>query len=51
MLALPPVAATTGFTYRTRLPRDHYVRLNSNDYSVHLGAIGRLVRSPRTWSA
>jgi 3-phosphoglycerate kinase len=26
-----------------RLPRDHYVRLDSNDYSVHPGAVGRRV--------
>src|SRR5690606_5928022 len=25
------------------LPRDHYVRLDSNDYSVHPSAIGRRV--------
>ena len=26
-----------------RLPRDHYVRLDGNDYSVHPAAIGRRV--------
>src|SRR5207244_124610 len=26
-----------------RLPRDHYVRLDGNDYSVHPGVIGRRV--------
>jgi len=26
-----------------RLPRDHYVRLDSNDYSVHPAAVGRMV--------
>ena len=26
-----------------RLPRDHYVRLDSDDYSVHPWAVGRLV--------
>jgi hypothetical protein len=26
-----------------RLPRDHYVRPDSNEYSVHPGAVGRLV--------
>jgi hypothetical protein len=25
------------------LPRDHYVRLDSNDYSVHSAVIGRKV--------
>ncbi|WP_435817821.1 Mu transposase domain-containing protein [Micromonospora sediminicola] len=27
----------------TRLPRDHYVRLDANDYSVHPTTIGRRV--------
>ena len=35
MLALPPVAPATGWRASLRLPRDHYVRLDSNDYSVH----------------
>lgn len=43
MLALPPVAPTTGWRTSLRLPRDHYVRLDGNDYSVHPGAIGRRV--------
>jgi Mu transposase-like protein len=43
MLALPPVAPATGWRASTRLPRDHYIRLNSNDYSVHPGVIGRRV--------
>lgn len=43
MLPLPPVAPATGWSYRTRLPRDHYVRLDANDYSVHPGVIGRLI--------
>jgi hypothetical protein len=43
MLTLPPVAPTTGWSFRSRLPRDHYVRLHANDYSVHPGAIGRIV--------
>ena len=32
-----------GWASSVRLPRDHYVRLDSNDYSVHPSAIGRLV--------
>ena len=32
MLALPPVPPTTGWEDTLRLPRDHYVRLGSNDY-------------------
>lgn len=43
MLALPPVAPTTGWRSTLRLPRDHYVRLDSNDYSVHPGVVGRRV--------
>jgi transposase len=43
MLALPPVAPQTGWRNSLRLPRDHYVRLDSNDYSVHSTAVGRRV--------
>ena len=43
MLALPPVAPVTGWRSALRLPRDHYVRLDSNDYSVHPSVIGRRV--------
>jgi transposase len=43
MLALPPVAPVTGWHRSLRLPRDHYVRLDSNDYSVHPVAVGRRV--------
>jgi transposase len=43
MLALPPVAPVTGWRAATRLPRDHYVRLDANDYSVHPSAVGRRV--------
>lgn len=43
MLTLPPVAPVVGWRLGTRLPRDHYVRVDSNDYSVHPGAIGRHV--------
>jgi transposase len=43
MLTLAPVAPTTGWRTSLRLPRDHYVRLDGNDYSVHPGAIGRRV--------
>jgi hypothetical protein len=40
MLALPPVPPPTGWEMS---PRDHYVRLDSNDYSVPPTAIGRRV--------
>jgi transposase len=43
MLALPPVAPVTGWRASLRLPRDHYVRLDGNDYSVHPAAVGRRV--------
>ncbi|GAA3685060.1 IS21 family transposase [Lentzea roselyniae] len=43
MLELPPVAPVTGWRLTTRLPRDHYVRVDSNDYSVHPAAVGRRV--------
>jgi transposase len=43
MLTLPPVAPVTGWRTSTRLARDHYVRLDGNDYSVHPGVIGRRV--------
>ncbi len=43
MLGLPPVAPAVGWRSSTRLARDHYVRLDSNDYSVHPGVIGRRI--------
>jgi transposase len=43
MVTLPPVAPVAGWRLATRLPRDHYVRLDSNDYSVHPAAVGRRV--------
>jgi transposase len=41
MLPLPPVAPMTGWHTSLRLPRDHYIRLDGNDYSVHPAVIGR----------
>ena len=43
MLELPPIAPQLGLTTRVRLPRDYYVRVDANDYSVHPEAIGHLV--------
>ena len=43
MLTLPPVAPQVGWRTSTRLARDHYIRLDSNDYSVHPGVIGRRI--------
>ena len=42
MLAVPP-PPPVGFTTRIRLPRDYYVRVFGNDYSVDPSAIGRMV--------
>lgn len=43
MLTLPPVAPAIGWRSSTRLARDHYIRLDSNDYSVHPAVIGRRI--------
>jgi transposase len=44
MLALPPIqTASIGWRHSVRLPRDHYVRLDSCDYSVHPAAVGHRV--------
>ena len=43
MLALPPVPPSVGWRHSTRLPRDHYVRCDGNDYSVHPVAVGRRI--------
>jgi len=43
MLSLPPVAPGIGWRSSLRLPRDHYVRFDSNDYSVHPAVIGRRI--------
>ena len=43
MRPLSPVAPASVFRSSVRLPRDYYVRVFSNDYSVDPGAIGRIV--------
>jgi transposase len=43
MMALPPVAPATGWRCSSRLARDHYIRLDGNDYSVHPAVIGRRI--------
>jgi transposase len=43
MLGLPPVAPVTGWRSSARLARDNYIRLDSNDYSVHPAVIGRRI--------
>jgi transposase len=43
MLALPPVTPVLGWRCSLRLPRDYFVRVDANDYSVHPSVIGRRV--------
>jgi transposase len=44
MAALPPIETPTiGWRHTVRLPRDHYVRLDTCDYSVHPSAVGHRV--------
>lgn len=43
MLELPPVAPATGWRRSLRLPRDHYVRVDTCDYSVHPSAVSRRI--------
>jgi hypothetical protein len=43
MLELPPTPLHLGFHSRVKLPRDYYVRVDTNDYSVDPRVIGRLV--------
>jgi transposase len=50
MLPLPPVAPVTGWANSLRLPRDHYVRLDGNDYSVHPRRSAAASRSAPTWT-
>jgi len=40
MLSLPPVAPPNWWPVHTRIGRDHYIRVDTNDYSVHPRAIG-----------
>lgn len=44
MLPLPPVPPQVGWHTGVRLPRDHYVRVDANDYSVDPTVIGRRVQ-------
>ncbi|UAK30269.1 IS21 family transposase [Nocardia asteroides] len=43
MTVLPPIAPAVGFTSRARLPRDYYLRVLGNDYSIDPTVIGRLI--------
>jgi hypothetical protein len=49
MLELPPVPPVTDWRRLLRLPRDHYVRLDANDYSVHPAAMAVGSWFLRTW--
>lgn len=43
MMAFPPVLPDPSRKFSTRLPRDHYVRVDTNDYSVNPRFVGRRV--------
>jgi len=43
MLPLPPVGPQVGWSNRTRLGHDYYVRVDASEYSVDPTVIGRLV--------
>ncbi|WP_435823973.1 IS21 family transposase [Kitasatospora aureofaciens] len=43
MLTIPPVAPPNWWRFHTRIGRDHYIRVDTNDYSVHPRAIGKTV--------
>ena len=43
MMPFPPVAPDPSWRYATRLPRDHYIRVDTNDYSVNPRFVGRRV--------
>ncbi|MDQ6773459.1 MAG: IS21 family transposase [Candidatus Dormibacteraeota bacterium] len=44
MLGFPPVLPDTSLRFSTRLPRDHYVRVDTNDYSVNPRFVGRRIQ-------
>jgi transposase len=43
MMSIPPVDPPHWWRFHTRIGRDHYVRVDTNDYSVHPRVIGRTV--------
>jgi transposase len=43
MLEFPPVLPDVTLRFGTRLPRDHYIRFETNDYSVNPRFVGRRV--------
>jgi hypothetical protein len=43
MMVFPPVLPDPSWRHTTRLPRDHYIRVDTNDYSVNPRYVGRRV--------
>ena len=43
MLTVPPVSPPHWWRFHARIGRDHYIRVDTNDYSVHPRAIGHTV--------
>lgn len=43
MLSFPPVLPDPSWRFSTRLARDHYVRVDANDYSVNPRFVGRRI--------
>jgi transposase len=44
MVPLPPVSPPAWWRSQARIGRDHWIRIDTNDYSVHPQAIGRTVQ-------
>jgi len=42
-MPLPPTLPDPSWRFSTRLPRDHYIRVDTNDYSVNPRYVGRRV--------
>lgn len=51
MRAFPPVLPDPSWRFSTRLPRDHYVRVETNDYSVNPRFVGRRIEVSVTLDA
>jgi hypothetical protein len=43
MMSFPPVLPDPSWRFSTRLPRDHYVQVDTNDYSVNPRFVGRRI--------
>jgi transposase len=44
MMPFPPVRPDPSWRFTVRLPRDHYVRVDTNDYSVNPRYVGRRIQ-------